>query len=81
MRKDCGNIADIMWNTGGPAADATSECTTGPPYTRPSPSVLGHSKSRNGKWEMRNGKRGNGEMERRRVSVKKDSGVYICCAK
>ena len=31
VRKDCGNIADIMRNTGGPAADATSECTTGPP--------------------------------------------------
>ena len=34
MRKDCGNIADTMWNTGGPlggpAADATSECTPGP---------------------------------------------------
>ena len=30
--------------------------------------VAGHSKSRNGKWEMRNGKRGNGEMERQRTS-------------
>ena len=27
----------------------------------------GHSKSRNGKWEMRNGKRGNGEMERHKL--------------
>ena len=30
VRKDCG---DTMWNMGGPAADATSECT---------PSYLGH---------------------------------------
>ena len=30
--------------------------------------VGGHSKSRNGKWEMRNGKSGNGEMERQRTS-------------
>ena len=35
----------------------------------------GHSKSRNGKWEM-----GNEEMEQQHtVGVKKDSGVY-CCA-
>ena len=52
-------------------------------FTRPSPSVLGHSKSRNGKWEMKNGKRGNGEMERQRtsfgVSVKEEVEC-TCCA-
>ena len=33
VRKDCGNIADTMRKMGGPAADATSECTPGPPYS------------------------------------------------
>ena len=34
------------------------------------PSIAkGHSKSRNGKWEMRNGKRGNGEMEQQPQAV------------
>ena len=31
LRKDCRNIADTMRNKGGPTADATSECTPGPP--------------------------------------------------
>ena len=31
VRKDYGSSADKMRNTGGPATDATSECTTGPP--------------------------------------------------
>ena len=37
----------------------------------------GHSKRRNGKWEMRNGKRGNGEMERQHVRTVE----CTCCAK
>ena len=30
--KDYGSSADIVRNMGGPAADATSKCTPGPPY-------------------------------------------------
>ena len=50
MRKDCGNIADTVRNMGGPAADATSECTPGPPYVR---SANAHVRSVNAELGLR----------------------------